>query len=658
MDRLEKIISDDCVEYRIYFTGSGDCDENFALATLSSVLSEVKQLSKAWLWHSEEFSLEVVRSESPEDCTKAPTHLYGLTHFGDNLDDEWFIVYMLLELTKKFTDLVVSLEDTDGQFLLIETANALPRWLTPECAENRVFLHKGLIHIIPHVSNPGQVGIFPIGTPRIRDALQLVLNEQIATESDTAIQECLAAKLSVFPAHVRASQHITQCTLPVPAAHVLHNDPSLVAPAVQAFYARDPLQMRSCRTMKYFPPSKPKDCITMNVTFTKCLYAQLRQQRYRPGIKSGWQVPPATDERHVACDLGMKLSYGLEILRKQAPKTVAETSSGVPACSADVCVGPRWEKFLLCLKDRDYFHGELEGSKEYQRLLKEAQEYYANLLAKEDSPSSECLRRSTDIGRRVKHLLDDVPTDVDRLHQLSKEVSPADSEDWMSVKQEDLDKLLDQYRSNSGDLAANSPQSEGMSAASKSTSFQAQNSSSHPATGPPESGEELQKLVANMKTFMSGLAGPEGAEFPTPGGMDFSAQGFASAMSSLLNVYDDEGSDDDDDSDIDIGDDIDFGDLDGASDSSAMKSYLEEMDRQLADTGLGESFERHAAPGDTLGSDDLPPVDIDMNLVKNLLASYSAQDGLAGPAANILHGMGVHLPSLDQSAAGIGSQKL
>lgn len=33
-----------------------------------------------------------------------------------------------------------------------------------------------------------------------------------------------------------------------------------------------------------------------------------------------------------------------------------------------------------------------------------------------------------------------------------------------------------------------------------------------------------------------------------------------------------------------------------------------------------------------------------MNLVANLLESYSAQSGLAGPTSNILQSMGVYLP--------------
>ena len=47
--------------------------------------------------------------------------------------------------------------------------------------------------------------------------------------------------------------------------------------------------------------------------------------------------------------------------------------------------------------------------------------------------------------------------------------------------------------------------------------------------------------------------------------------------------------------------------------------------------------------GDEGGSEVLP-VDINLNLVKNLLQSYSAQDGLAGPVSNLLGSMGLTLP--------------
>ncbi len=44
------------------------------------------------------------------------------------------------------------------------------------------------------------------------------------------------------------------------------------------------------------------------------------------------------------------------------------------------------------------------------------------------------------------------------------------------------------------------------------------------------------------------------------------------------------------------------------------------------------------------------PVDLDLNLVQNLLASYSSQEGLAGPVTNLIGGMGLTLPD-DQDGA-------
>ena len=42
--------------------------------------------------------------------------------------------------------------------------------------------------------------------------------------------------------------------------------------------------------------------------------------------------------------------------------------------------------------------------------------------------------------------------------------------------------------------------------------------------------------------------------------------------------------------------------------------------------------------------EDFQPVDVDINLVQNLLESHTSQQGLAGPATNILGSMGIRLP--------------
>jgi hypothetical protein len=65
-------------------------------------------------------------------------YIHGLTNYGDSVEDEWLIVFILRELSKQFSNIWVKVVDTDGEFLLIEAANALPRWLNPEIADNRV----------------------------------------------------------------------------------------------------------------------------------------------------------------------------------------------------------------------------------------------------------------------------------------------------------------------------------------------------------------------------------------------------------------------------------------------------------------------------------------------------------------------------------------
>lgn len=67
-----------------------------------------------------------------------PAHIYGVCHYGDNIEDEWFVVYIVKEITKKINSLVARIVDSDGEFLLVEAANSLPSWASPSNCTNRV----------------------------------------------------------------------------------------------------------------------------------------------------------------------------------------------------------------------------------------------------------------------------------------------------------------------------------------------------------------------------------------------------------------------------------------------------------------------------------------------------------------------------------------
>jgi SGT1 protein len=71
---------------------------------------------------------------------KLPAHLYGITYFGDNIQDEWFIVSLLFHLSREIAGLIIRTCDSDGEFLLIEAAEHLPQWASPETCEQRVSL--------------------------------------------------------------------------------------------------------------------------------------------------------------------------------------------------------------------------------------------------------------------------------------------------------------------------------------------------------------------------------------------------------------------------------------------------------------------------------------------------------------------------------------
>ena len=95
---------------------------------------------------------------------------------------------------------------------------------------------------------------------------------------------------------------------PAAAAALLAACPQLLPAAVQAFYLRDPLDLRACRAMRFFPP---ETSVKTSVVFTKTLYAQLVQQQFRPDARTGWKLPAQAESGFRPADVGMKLVSAL-----------------------------------------------------------------------------------------------------------------------------------------------------------------------------------------------------------------------------------------------------------------------------------------------------------------------------------------------------------
>lgn len=138
-DGFPKFLPEDCVEYTLYIIDSklNDFDVREKLREVQSEANKlIKKLLKEFIWQREKFALELVRKDG-----QTRSFLQGRTNYGDSVEDEWLIVYILQVLSRNFAQLWIRIVDTDGQFLLIEAANAIPRWLNPENAEFRVSYH-------------------------------------------------------------------------------------------------------------------------------------------------------------------------------------------------------------------------------------------------------------------------------------------------------------------------------------------------------------------------------------------------------------------------------------------------------------------------------------------------------------------------------------
>uniref|UniRef100_A0A8C0LH14 Ecdysoneless cell cycle regulator n=1 Tax=Canis lupus dingo TaxID=286419 RepID=A0A8C0LH14_CANLU len=112
--------------------------------------------------------------------------MFGVTKFGDNIEDEWFIVYIVKQITKEFPELVARIEDNDGEFLLIEAADFLPKWLDPDNSANRVFFQRGELCLIPAPRKPGTMSWLPTTPPTVPQALNIISThpeEILASES-------------------------------------------------------------------------------------------------------------------------------------------------------------------------------------------------------------------------------------------------------------------------------------------------------------------------------------------------------------------------------------------------------------------------------------------------------------------------------------------
>ena len=250
-------------------------------------------------------------------------HLHGSSCVGDNIEDEWFITWILLQITSKFRNTTATVSDSDGEFLLIESSDVLPSWLKPEVAVNRVFLRHGKVHVIPLPTHPADLLHLPLN-PTLIVALNIMVSSNSASHEsilnassictfNPAIHDVVASRLHDYPAKpLSMARHTVRLRLPKSAALLFRLCPQSISSAVRAFYFRDPAEFQAAQRFEAFSAPSRENCRDCMVQFSRCLFAMVTKQPFYP--PKGVVLPHASSPDFSAAELGLKVSIGLEIL--------------------------------------------------------------------------------------------------------------------------------------------------------------------------------------------------------------------------------------------------------------------------------------------------------------------------------------------------------
>ncbi|KAF8759134.1 SGT1 protein [Rhizoctonia solani] len=422
--KLAPQVAEDTLEYSLYPKTYGESPATLRTLILDYV---TELLPSNFLWHRDSFEITVQNSGQDNSRPLAATNewnFYGRMRVGDCVDDEWCAVWLLREISMKW-DLAVSVHDTDGEFLLIEAADVLPAWITPENAESRVWIYQGHLHVIPlsYTSDPstrpmqytsGLNDDFDAQTPAeeylsVADAVRLIFDDNTATKADASVEQAALNRVVKYPSALSQHIHRTRAYLPIDVARALSVNPSLVQRAVETFYTRDGLQLRAAQKMARFSP-KP-DVLTV-VSMTRPAYAQLAGQVFHPPK---------------ACGFEMMYAEGKSQAKALGGNSIESRDARLDALRRD----EGYNTYIQGLTKAGYFGKELAGSQLYKEREQVAADKYVEF------------RSNTDVSRPsfAAHVEDAIKLSSE--HPLSSS-QEEDSIEWLQIDESTFDGMLKQ----------------------------------------------------------------------------------------------------------------------------------------------------------------------------------------------------------------------
>lgn len=496
---------------------------------------------------------------------------------------------MLRELSKSNPNVWIRVLDTDGEFLLVEAANVLPKWLNPEIDQNRVWIHQGKLHIIPLKNEKG----LESRNLSLQKAVEVIKSQPNSLVNSTFIEAEAFYRLEKYPGQITDSIHHSLVTIPRKVAHILHSLPKAIAPAVETFYLRDPTALKRVISPTEPLTFPPLDLVTVSVRFSKVLFAQLRSQRF--DTPSSWRdamqkaqketTSSETEKDLARLDIGMKLTCGFEMLAANAEKSKSRVVRELAIELEDL------------QEDGDDALPSDEEMKSWKDVTRDDSEAWLDINFDDFERELEGRQNAKSQGTGTG--FGDVKTQED----LRKIVSRFESflnDDDAGVEGAELDDM--DYDDDEDEDSDDDSEFE-----DKEISFDE---------------EEFSKMMREMMGLPS-----------TNETRSTEVKGKA-----LAQPKKDTEDDQEDDEDI-------------AKLTTEMEAELNQHGALKLDPATekpkrikGKETGADKAEPDDEDEDSEGEVDIDFNLAKNLLESFKSQGGMAGPTGNLLGMMGIQLP--------------
>ena len=586
----EKIIPvpEDTVEYFLY-----GLKEDGLEKLLFSCLALIENESKGYVWYHQGFNLSIVN-------VNGKNVLHGSTHFGNCADDEWFVVYLLHKITSSYPELIATVHDGDGEFLLIEAAECIPKWLSPTTSKNRIFISCGLLHIVPMPISPADINILPIGKISFEQSLRCVQTHPYRTQATCDVLACIKKRMEKVSEDKFKNVFYANVCLPQSLVALLDLHPNYISSALHTFLTKDPVSLRIHRKVQYHAPG---ELLWTHIPMSKNHYSQLLHENYKPVKSSIYYNFANVDTYNKGYDLGMKIACGFEIECSCERDKLNEHGEPGDYSFDD---NPQFLHYIERLKSYGYFQGEIEGSFVFNKLKEKAKLYFRTfiisnkaLLTLSPSYAYEFLEKWV-LEENNNHLIS-LPV-ASKREDLPEETSDS----FMKMSEKDLNVMLEDMNDGFKNLNTLENKSEPTSV-------------------------DVKDMIGKVNSFINSSSSYEGVNMPSSyNPIQFDPETFMKSLEKMMSnceVTDDcisETSNDyfSDDSDISSDGEV----------CSNMLDIMKTMDLQLSETNVKKTVL------ETEGVDEQnnEPLNIDVNLVENFLKSCENEDGSSTGAASVL----------------------